>query len=262
MYFYFQLNNFREYQDELSENLKEYQDELLRDFEKVITGGTINADKIIEGYFPSSDDFDIFISHSHKDKNKAIALANELFDEYGLVSFIDSEFWQYKNHLQKELNNKYSIIKNTSKITYDYSKCLIVGDHVNIILLHALKEMMDKCKCIIFLNTENSVSLEKGIHDPITYSPWIFSELSTLSTLRRHDRPSKRIEELNAAEIINKSYSQDSIPIEYNLFFLKDMPKISIEDISRGLENEDLLELCMYIESKYRMNFEHPINKN
>ena len=56
--------------------------------------GSIDGTKMREDWFPQVE-ADVFISHSHKDEEKAIALAGWLHDKFGLKAFIDSCIWGY-----------------------------------------------------------------------------------------------------------------------------------------------------------------------
>ena len=56
---------------------------------------------------------DIFISHSHKDEDLALALAGWLKVSFGLTAFIDSCVWGYANDLLKMIDYKYCYQKKT-----------------------------------------------------------------------------------------------------------------------------------------------------
>ena len=66
-------------------------------------------------------------------------------------------------------------------------------------LASALTEMIDQCKCAIFYNTPNSISVHSELEkvqetkSDVTLSPWIYHELSVLSTIKRRKPERKHI---------------------------------------------------------------------
>ncbi|GAA6946420.1 hypothetical protein AOH328_25640 [Helicobacter pylori] len=67
----------------------------------------LNHNKIKEAFFspfePQLKDAQVFLSHSHADKNKALKVKNYLESETNHRVFIDSLFWDYKNNVLKEI---------------------------------------------------------------------------------------------------------------------------------------------------------------
>jgi hypothetical protein len=47
--------------------------------------------------------------------------------------------------------------------------------------------MIDKTECLFFINTDNSITTQNTIEDPITYSPWIYSELEMSRLVRKKE---------------------------------------------------------------------------
>jgi hypothetical protein len=157
-------------------------------------GGSMDAAKMMEEWFADTQ-HPVFISHSRLDKNDALALSGWLEKKFGLTSFIDSCCWGHAKNLIKELDNKYC---STGEYLYSYKGSLITASHVHLMLSTALTKMMDRCECIFFLNTANSikkVSIEQMVgsgEDGITQSPWLFHEISKLKLLRRREKAEHR----------------------------------------------------------------------
>ncbi len=65
----------------------------------------LNHNKIKEAFFspfkPQLKNAQVFLSHSHADKNKALEVKNYLESETDHRVFIDSLFWDYKNNVLK-----------------------------------------------------------------------------------------------------------------------------------------------------------------
>ena len=55
----------------------------------------------------------------------------------------------------------------------------------------ALSKMIDKCECIFFLNTPNSINLSESMNSQ-TSSPWIYSELILSKIIRKKTREEHR----------------------------------------------------------------------
>ncbi len=131
----------------------------------------LNHNKIKEVFFspfkPQLKDAQVFLSHSHADKNKALEVKNYLESETDHRVFIDSLFWDYKDNIMKEMS-KYD---NTSKIE----------DAFTLILRESLQDMIEKCPYFIFLQSNNSVSNQGLSHT--TYSAWVYEELKIANGL-------------------------------------------------------------------------------
>ena len=153
----------------------------------------IDGKKLQENWFSTDERFDVFLSHSHKDKKLAISLVNFLHQELTLKAFVDSCLWGYSDKLLKEIDNTYCKIPNQS--SYFYDKRNYSTSHVHMMLSIALMNMIDKCEAVFFLNTPNSASVTNYIEDKATTtSPWIYHELVSTYVLRRRSpkRPLKK----------------------------------------------------------------------
>ncbi|WP_154415546.1 toll/interleukin-1 receptor domain-containing protein [Helicobacter pylori] len=135
-------------------------------------GIILNHNKIKEAFFspfkPQLKDAQVFLSHSHADKNKALKVKNYLESETNHRVFIDSLFWDYKNNVLKEIKKHH----------IDVSK---IEDAFTLILRESLQNMIEKCPYFVFLESKNSVS-NQGL-SCITYSAWVYEELKIANGL-------------------------------------------------------------------------------
>ncbi|GAA7776952.1 toll/interleukin-1 receptor domain-containing protein [Helicobacter pylori] len=131
----------------------------------------LNHNEIKEAFFslfkPQLKDAQVFLSHSHADRNKALEVKNYLESKTNHRVFIDSLFWDYKDNIVKEMSKN----DNTSKIE----------DAFTLILIESLQDMIEKCPYFVFLQSNNSVS-NQGL-SCTTYSAWVYEELKIAHSL-------------------------------------------------------------------------------
>ena len=149
-----------------------------------ILNGTINGKELQENWFPIIP-ANIFISHSHKDRDFAFALSGWLYCKFGLECFIDSGVWGYINDLLSEINDEFSDKKQKSdgRVVYNHEKCNIASAHVNMMLNIALQEIIDNTEAVFLINTPNSIDKYDG--QASTLSPWIYSEIIATKLIRK-----------------------------------------------------------------------------
>ncbi len=137
----------------------------------------LNHNKIKEAFFspfkPQLKNAQVFLSHSHADRNKALKVKNYLESETNRRVFIDSLFWDYKDDVLNELA-KYD---DTSKIE----------DAFTLILRESLEDMIKKCPYFVFLESKNSVPLNQKLSQ-ITHSAWIYEELRIAHSISSESR--------------------------------------------------------------------------
>ncbi|MGL2667685.1 toll/interleukin-1 receptor domain-containing protein [Helicobacter pylori] len=130
----------------------------------------LKRNEIKEAFFspfkPQLKNAQVFLSHSHADRNKALEVKDYLESQTKRKVFIDSLFWDYKD----DVLNKLARYDDISKIE----------DAFTLILRESLQDMIEKCPYFVFLQSKNSVS-NQGLSQ-ITYSVWIYEELRIANT--------------------------------------------------------------------------------
>ncbi|MBQ3602151.1 MAG: toll/interleukin-1 receptor domain-containing protein [Lachnospiraceae bacterium] len=157
-----------------------------KDLKKYVRQKEIDGTKIQNEWFPQIN-ADIFISHSHKDKELACAFAGWINEKFGLKCFIDSIVWGYSNELLDEMNSRLSNKRKDDNggYLYEHQSCNQVSQHVNTMLSIALQKMIDKVEAVIFINTDNTVKVCSDTRMEKTYSPWIYSEIICTQFVRK-----------------------------------------------------------------------------
>ncbi len=132
----------------------------------------LKRNEIKEAFFspfkPQLKNAQVFLSHSHADRNKALEIKDYLESQTKRKVFIDSLFWDYKDDVLNKLA-KYDDISR-------------IEDAFTLILRESLECMIKKCPYFVFLQSKNSVSLNQDLLK-ITYSAWIYEELKIANTL-------------------------------------------------------------------------------
>ncbi|WQV02243.1 toll/interleukin-1 receptor domain-containing protein [Helicobacter pylori] len=143
----------------------------------------LNHNEIKEAFFspfkPQLKTAQVFLSHSHADRNKALEVKNYLESQTKRKVFIDSLFWDYKDDVLNELE-KYDDISE-------------IEDAFTLILRESLQDMIEKCPYFVFLQSKNSVS-NQGLSQ-ITYSAWIYEELKIAHSINE-SRPTPKMESM------------------------------------------------------------------
>ncbi|MGL2827727.1 toll/interleukin-1 receptor domain-containing protein [Helicobacter pylori] len=131
----------------------------------------LNRNEIKEVFFspfkPQLENAQVFLSHSHADRNKALEVKDYLESKTKRKVFIDSLFWDYKDDVLNELAKHDDISK--------------IEDAFTLILRESLQDMIEKCPYFVFLQSKNSVPNQglscNQVLLKITYSAWIYEEL-------------------------------------------------------------------------------------
>lgn len=176
----------------------------------------IDHKELLDNWFPDTG-CHIFMSHSHKDEDIAINIANNLYRKYGIKTFIDSKFWGYVDKAISDINHLHSRCDNDS--TYlDYKRSMRVASNFYIVLVNALTDGIFKSDSCWFINTDNSLNANDHSGEG-TYSPWLYTEMNYTSTVRRTPHPERPIiaqesagmamDAVNGSEDLFKSFSRD-----------------------------------------------------
>jgi hypothetical protein len=151
--------------------------------------GVINGSKLQSTWFPTNNEifpYDIFISHSHNDLEKAKLLASWLENDCGLKCFLDAYVWESADKLLKEIDDEYCFERSTGY--YNYNKRNFSTSHIHAMLSMAIMDIMDRTECAIFIQSDQSITLE-NIRNTQTLSPWLYEELSFMKKLRMQIPP-------------------------------------------------------------------------
>ncbi|GAA8229691.1 TIR domain protein [Helicobacter pylori] len=156
--------------------------ELIKDTKHPNDDIILNHNKIKKAFFspfkPQLKSAQVFLSHSHADKNKALKVKDYLEEDLDAECvFIDSLFWDYKDDVLNELS--------------EYDKTSKIKDAFTLILRESLQNMIEKCPYFVFLESKNSVS-NQGL-SRTTYSAWIYEELKIAHSIRE-SRPTPMME--------------------------------------------------------------------
>ena len=157
--------------------------------------GTLNVQRMTSEWFPDIA-CDVFLSHAHADADLARGLAQFLHDRFNVRTFIDADLWGSIADLQRRIDKHV----RGDRMNSSYQEVLASSANVHMILMGALTKMMDRCECLMFLNSPESVPVSDAAKPGATsstYSPWIYGEILMSSLIRRrlpdeHRPPVKR----------------------------------------------------------------------
>ncbi|MGL2691405.1 TIR domain protein [Helicobacter pylori] len=190
--------------------------ELIKDAQYSNDDIILNHNKIKEAFFspfkPQLKSAQVFLSHSHADKNEALKVKGYLESETNRRVFIDSLFWDYKDDVLNKLAE------------YDYISR--IKDAFTLILRESLQDMIEKCPYFVFLQSKNSVS-NQGLSRnqdllKITYSAWIYEELKIAHSISE-SRPIPMMESMQVFHDISP--------------FLKSFETITLKKLSQQINS-------------------------
>ncbi len=138
-------------------------------------GGIINGEKLRDLVFPT-DEFDVFISHSHNDLEIAKLFAVWLEEKYRYRVFLDSFVWSSADGLLLEIDNQYCKQKNG---LYNYHRRNYSTAHIHTMLSMSIMEIIKHSKAGVFIDSPYSIDLRNlsNSNRAKTLSPWIYQEI-------------------------------------------------------------------------------------
>lgn len=227
-----ELTQFEAYRATGERFMKKRWPELEPNLAKLSGSDAIDGDKIMQDWFRQVD-ADVFISHSHNDLRLAHGFAGYLHKELGLTPFVDSFVWSSADRLLKEFDDLYCLSEPGSGYRYEYKKRNYSTSHVHMMLAASLSEVIDRCECIIFLNTPESIEVKdaKEKAEEKTASPWIYHELNTSRLIRRKSPSRPRFAKKMAQR---EHVAMDSVSLEMHVNYkapLAHLASIGVVDI-------------------------------
>lgn len=231
-------------------------------------GNSIDGSLLQSEWFPIDEfHYNVFISHSHNDFEEAKYLCAYLEQICGLSCFIDEFAWKSADNLLRQIDNKYCLIRELSGKTYkgygrntkkhyDYKKRNYTTSHIHAMLSMAILEIMDKCECVIFIDSDQSVRKNK-FGSMSTLSPWLYEETRFMRMLK------PRIPERFLHELITKAFTaesleyvhdnrSDDISFKYKIDDVKELDVITFNLLSKMNNHKGVDALdYLYRSSKY-----------
>ena len=150
---------------------------LHRELRRLVKGesGIIDGEKLQNFVFPT-DNYDVFISHSHDDLEIAKQFAAWLKEKYEYSVFLDSFVWNSADGLLQEIDNLYCKQRNG---LYNYRKRNYSTAHIHTMLSMSIMEIIKNSSAGIFINSPHSINLRNLSNNnrAKTLSPWIYQEI-------------------------------------------------------------------------------------
>lgn len=188
----------------------------LRELEREIKNKEIlDGERLEKLVFPTEENYDIFISHSHTDKEEAEKLLHYLESKDYKV-FMDSKIWGSADELLKMIDNEYC--KNPKGQNYSYEKRNFSTSHMHSLLISALRKAIFKSKKIIFITGKNSVSELDNELEGKVLSPWILQETEIFNLIKEVEK--------NTFEFISESSKE-----------------FGLESLDKGLKIRNIVKL-------------------
>ena len=146
--------------------------------------GVLDGTMLQNYTFPTGQDgdYDVFISHSHDDKDSAEVLASWLENYCHLRVFLDSYVWRSAGGLLLEIDKLHCRKRNGD---YIYGRRNYSTSHVHAMLSMAIMDIINKTECCVFIESNNSIDLNRldNTSRAKTLSPWIYEELTMMRLL-------------------------------------------------------------------------------
>lgn len=160
------------------------EDDIGSELESIIKprNGIINGDELQRKWFSTSDHYDVFISHSHQDRDVAERLAAYLSVHCGFRCFIDTDVWLSADQLHSDLDDIYSQMPDGN---INYRKSQLISSHVHSMLTMAILDTIYQSDFFIFIESGYSLNLRAVTKDDETFSPWLYDEINIANKISR-----------------------------------------------------------------------------
>ncbi|PXY01745.1 hypothetical protein DF185_09785 [Marinifilum breve] len=218
---------------------------------------SLDGVKIIDSWFPEIK-ANVFLSHAHRDSKEVVALSGWLYENFGIIAFIDSCVWGYGNDLIQILDNQYSRIDEKQNL-YNYKKVLLSASHVHMMLSTALNSMIDKTECLIFYDTPNSIKSFESKDK--TESPWIYSEIafSEIARMRHPIRLTSQKPEIRAFKEGGKLGGiEKGLKVKYDAR-TKHLKDITVDHLNEWFNSGTFTSVEEALDKFYEITFPLPI---
>lgn len=128
------------------------------------------AKKIVDMLFPTDERYDLFVSHCHDDKNKALRVKEEL-EQRGYRAFVDEGSWM----------NVFEVMEK-----FQFDECVPIewnriASHFIIMLSEALRKTIEKSDNFLLILPEGCRRPENGVL--LHPSPWISMEVGAAHSI-------------------------------------------------------------------------------
>lgn len=192
-----------------SAQLLERSHELHRELRRLVKGesGIIDGERLRNFVFPA-DNYDVFISHSHDDLEKAKQFAAWLEEQYNYRVFLDSFVWNSADGLLREIDNRYCKQRNG---LYNYQRRNYSTAHIHTMLSMSIMEIIKQSKVGILIDSHHSINLEslRNSNQAKTLSPWIYQEIMFMRQFATNRSSTRVFSSKNLNEDLQIAHSVD-----------------------------------------------------
>ena len=169
--------------------------------------GIIDGERLRNFVFPT-DNYDVFISHSHDDLEIAKQFAAWLKEKYRYSVFLDSFVWNSADGLLREIDNLYCKQRNG---LYNYHRRNYSTAHIHTMLSMSIMEIIKRSKVGILIDSHHSINLERlrNSNQAKTLSPWIYQEIMFMRQFATNRSSTRMFSSENLNEDLQIAHSVD-----------------------------------------------------
>lgn len=183
--------------------------ELHSELRRLVKGerGIIDGERLQNFVFPTNN-YDVFISHSHNDLEIAKRFATWLKEKYGYNVFLDSFVWNSADGLLREIDNLYCKQRNG---LYNYHKRNYSTAHIHTMLSMSIMEIIKRSKVGLLIDSHHSINLERlrNSNQAKTLSPWIFQEIMLMRQFANSESSTRMFSSKNLNESLQMAHTVD-----------------------------------------------------